>query len=130
MRGLIAHLLVATGSALLEAAGRLRGDVSRAPADVERGRAKLGDLTVAAQREAIKARDRATRIALESTGDGVLVVSPDERISYLNGNAQALVARGRNLIGTPFWEAFPEIVGGNFWGALRRCKTDGRPDSA
>ena len=130
LRGLIARLLPATGSALRQAAGRLRGHLSQAPTRIERGRAEPSDLTVAAHPEAINARDRAMRIALESTGDGVLVLSPDERISYLNGHAQALIAHGRNLIGTPFWEVFPEIVGGKFWDALRRCKTGRRPDGA
>ncbi|WP_158258334.1 PAS domain-containing sensor histidine kinase [Rhodopila globiformis] len=130
MKSLTARLLRAAGSALLAAARRLQADATGPPPGLAHGWAEPGNPATAPDPATAKAREHAMRIALESTGDSVLVLSADERIVYLNRRARAQIADGRNLIGVPFWTTFPDIVGGAFWTALQRCKADRQPNSA
>lgn len=74
--------------------------------------------------------ETAMRHALESTSDGLLVLTANWRIELMNHNAMAMIAEGRNLTGQNIWEAFPEAVGGPFWKAYHRCMSARVPTQA
>jgi PAS domain S-box-containing protein len=72
-----------------------------------------------------EARFEATDI-LESIGDAFFALDTEWRFIYLNENAEPLVNRTRaELLGMSIWDAFPEIVGGNFEVEYRRAIRDG-----
>ena len=79
---------------------------------------------------ALEARERALRTALESTGDGVVVLDRCWRFTYLNANAKALIGRGRDLLGQVVWEVFPGLEGTVFADAYRAAMEQGQPTHA
>lgn len=70
------------------------------------------------------------RRVIDSTSDGVFVLSPDWRIELMNGMATAAMTGERDVTGLNFWEVYPEIIGGAFWHAYRRCMTERIPTEA
>lgn len=57
--------------------------------------------------------DQLTQL-LESTTDGVTLLDRDWRIAYINSYANELIAPGRSLVGTYFWDLFPQDIHGPF----------------
>ncbi len=109
--------------------------VSSAPIRDDKGEIVLGvtvvqgvDDHIRMETELRETRDRLFRV-LESTTDCVLVIGRDWRILYLNARAKALVSGGRDLIGTPFWEAYPGGEGSIFWQRYHEAMETGRPDA-
>jgi PAS domain S-box-containing protein len=71
-------------------------------------------------RHASAARQRELAAVLEATGDGVLALDTNWRVSVVNRRAASAMARGRDLRGLVFWDAFPELPGSPFAAAFRR----------
>ncbi|TCZ66002.1 hybrid sensor histidine kinase/response regulator [Roseicella aquatilis] len=112
---------------LQEAPGR-RGTLIGAVTDVT-GLAAEGDGQRDGQR-AIEQSEGRLRAALESTTDSVFLLSADWRFTFLNRQAIAQIAGGRELVGQVVWDAFPEAVGGTLWQAYRRCMAERVPVEA
>lgn len=51
---------------------------------------------------------------LDSTTDGVLMLDPEWRITYLNSRAKTVVRRGDDILGCNLWEAFPHALASKF----------------
>ncbi len=116
--GRLSHLLV-TAAPVRDAAGKILLGVTVAQNIDDRVRIET---------ELRETRDRLFRV-LESTTDCVLVIGRDWRILYMNERAQALVGEGRDLIGTPFWEAYPGREGSIFWQRYHKAMDTGKPDA-
>ncbi|HEY4357897.1 MAG TPA: ATP-binding protein [Acidobacteriaceae bacterium] len=58
---------------------------------------------------------------LESTTDGVTLLDRDWRFTYINRNANDLMAPGRQLIGTSFWDLVPNGLGSTFQQRYKRA---------
>jgi two-component sensor histidine kinase len=108
-------------------------------ADLIRDRSGVPALAVAtfqdvtAEREAERARaalERRLARVLEATTDSVFVVDAGWRLTFLNGNARAQIAGGRELVGMSLWEAFPEAIGSPFWASYHECMASRRPTVA
>lgn len=63
---------------------------------------------------------------LESTSDGVALLDREWRFTYINRYANELVAPGRNLVGTWFWEIFPGYMGSIFHQRYSEAMDEGR----
>ena len=63
---------------------------------------------------------------LESTSDGVALLDRNWRFTYINAYANQLVAPGRQLIGTGFWDLFPGDENGVFHRRYREAMDEGR----
>jgi diguanylate cyclase (GGDEF)-like protein/PAS domain S-box-containing protein len=50
-----------------------------------------------------------TKLILESTTDDVFLLDKEWNFTYINEKANSHMARGRNLLGRNFWEAFPYL---------------------
>jgi signal transduction histidine kinase/CheY-like chemotaxis protein len=70
------------------------------------------------------------RRVIDSTSDGVFVLSPDWRIELMNGIATNSMNAERDVTGQNFWEVYPAIVGGAFWRAYHLCMTERVPTEA
>ncbi len=79
----------------------------------------------AASDAALKESDARSRQILERTSDAVFVLDRNWRFSYLNGNAVALIADRRDLLGKNVWEEFPDAVGTEFWRQYHRVMEEG-----
>jgi signal transduction histidine kinase/ActR/RegA family two-component response regulator len=108
---------------LLRTAERWRTGDLAARTGWRRDRSEFGSLGAAFDDMAasLEARERALRIALESTTDNVIVVDRGWRIRFLNANARAMLTPDRDVLGQVLWEAFPAIVQTQFGIALRRA---------
>ena len=86
---------------LLDVADRWRTGDFTARTGLRPDRSEFGRLAAAFDRMAVaqEARERALRIALESTTDNVIVLDRSWRITYLNARARAQVAPGRDVLG-------------------------------
>jgi PAS domain S-box-containing protein len=80
-----------------------------------------------AKEEAEEAAARITMI-FESTTDGVLIVDPEWRVSYLNQSAKSRVGAELDLIGRNLSDAFPGTLAVEF-NRVREAMTDRRPVS-
>jgi len=74
---------------------------------------------------AIRASENYAREILERTSDSVFLLDRDWNFTYLNPNAAAQIAGGRELVGKNIWTEFPEAVGTNFWRQYRRVMLEG-----
>lgn len=75
---------------------------------------------------ALEERERALATALESTTDNILVMGKDDRISYVNGNAKALLG-DRVAVGYLFWDVLPSWRDGEIEAAYRTAKANRQP---
>ncbi len=73
---------------------------------------------VEAARHGAETAERATRRAserlhevLESTSDSIFALDRDWRFVYMNQHARNRIAGGHDLVGTVYWEVFPEWCG-------------------
>jgi len=108
----------------------LKSDLKQRIAELERANAELLDLRVAAEMSAARSaedRDRLSSV-LESTGDGVVVLDREWRITYANRRALPF-AEGRKIIGESLWELFPEMVGSALEQNYRRAVAEQKPVS-
>lgn len=72
-----------------------------------------------------EAGDRASEI-LESIGDAFFALDRDWRFTYVNAQAEHLLARQRDsLMGRSVWDEFPEAVGSPFEQQYRRAMLEG-----
>ena len=63
---------------------------------------------------------------LESIGDGFIALDADWRLTYVNGQAEDALRRGReDLLGQNVWEAFPEAKGTVFDEMFHQCAETG-----
>ncbi|MBR1121328.1 response regulator [Bradyrhizobium lablabi] len=77
------------------------------------------------------AEETAARITtvFESTTDSVIIVDRNLRISYLNARARTQIAEGRDLVGAPFGEAFPDDPEKEIFRRCREGMSDQHPVS-
>jgi PAS domain S-box-containing protein len=124
----------------LVARGRTLGAISFVAAESGR-RYEAGDLVFARQladraaqavdnarlyREAERAREQTQRI-LASITDAFFALDGEWRFTYLNDEAEHLLARGRGeLLGRSVWDEFPEAVGSTFWEQYHRAAREQR----
>ncbi len=74
-----------------------------------------------AQHTAVELADRLTT-TLRSITDAILVMDTDWRFTFVNPEAERLVARSADeLLGQRIWSAFPEVIGSRFEHAYRRA---------
>jgi len=64
---------------------------------------------------------------LEGTTDCAVLVDDNWKLTFLNANADATIGRGRNLVGSTIWEAFPQAVRTRAWEQLHRAAVDRHP---
>ncbi len=65
---------------------------------------------------------------LETSPDAIFTLDTCWRFTYLNAQAQTLLqAENRTLLGTIFWEAFPQVLGSPFEEQYRRAMISGIP---
>ena len=102
--------------------GEAPGSIFGVTTDITERRATR-DLLLERQR-ASEESEAQIRAILESTVDGVFVLSADWRFTFLNARAVALISGGRDLLGQMVWEVFPEAVGGPLWQAYQRCMVE------
>jgi PAS domain S-box-containing protein len=89
----------------------------------QRLKAAVGDL----RRQGEHLRQQGLRLTamLEATTDAVFLLDRNWRFTFLNGHAQSLIGRDRDLLGTNVWEMFPEAVGKEFWVQYQRAMNEG-----
>jgi PAS domain S-box-containing protein len=97
---------------LLEAAANWRSGALDARTRLPKDKSEFGRLGIAFDEmaEALEARERALRAALESTTDYVMVIDGHWRFTYLNKHARDFLG-GRDLIGQLFWNISPRLGG-------------------
>lgn len=62
---------------------------------------------------------------LENTTDGFFALDQDWRFTYLNPEAEVLLARGRDeLIGAELWDEIPDLIGSLFEANYRKVMTE------
>jgi PAS domain S-box-containing protein len=123
------------------AAAAGRGEVP-APPDAPSGLRELDAAIAALGAAAAERREResegaalAARLALvlESTTDSIVMVDGAWCVTYVNGRARQMLARGGGpgslLLGTRLWDAFPASLGGPFEAAWRRAMRERLPQS-
>ena len=117
---------------LFQTADRWRTGDLAARAGLPDDGSEFGRLATAFDRMAatLEARERALRMALESTTEGVIVLDRCWRFSFLNGHAKALIGRGRDLLGQVVWEVFPGLAGTSFGNAYRAAMEQNVPTRA
>jgi PAS domain S-box-containing protein len=72
---------------------------------------------------------RTTRI-LESMAAGLLSVDKQWRIVYLNAEAERILGRARqDLVGSNYWQVFPNSVGSEFEPVYRRAMASGQAET-
>ncbi len=92
-------------------------ELRQAAAEIER----LAGMEV---RAAERAREQTQRI-LESITDAFFALDRAWRFTYLNDEAEHLLARTRGeLLGKSVWDEFPEAVGSPFWEQYRRAAAE------
>jgi len=65
---------------------------------------------------------------LERVTDGIVALDADFQFTYLNGRAEEILDSDREaLLGTPVWDAFPEIVGTVAEDRIREAMRSQRP---
>jgi signal transduction histidine kinase len=79
----------------------------------------------ASSEAAIRASQNYAQEILERTTDSVFQLDRDWQFIYLNPNAAALIAPGRELVGKNIWTEFPEAVGTDFWRQYHRVMLEG-----
>ncbi len=114
---------------LLDVADRWRGGDFTARTGLRPDRSEFGRLAAAFDRMAVaqEVRERALRMALESTTDNVIVLDRSWRITYLNARAREQVAPGRDVLGQVYWDAFPGAAESPFGQAYRAAMERGVP---
>lgn len=129
-----ANLMNDLGVSSLSEAIRLAIDADLAPLEEESPRERSGEPVRSAARREVPVRERPLEPVpqpvldvLEGTLDGAILLDRDWRIVYLNHNAVATVARGRDLIGRNFWETFPLATTTKAWDKFHRTANDGEP---
>ncbi|HEX4066973.1 MAG TPA: ATP-binding protein [Acidobacteriaceae bacterium] len=85
---------------------------------------KIADLRATADR-AVRSHEARAREVLTRTTDAVFMLDREWRFSFLNDNAAALIAGGRDLLGRNLWEEFPDAMGREFWRQYHRAMTEG-----
>jgi PAS domain S-box-containing protein len=96
----------------------------------------LGAGVAAAMHRANRARHAAERgrrelaAVLEATGEAVLALDPDWRITFVNRRAAATIAGGRAIHGLSLQEAFPAFAGTAIEAACRRTMQIREPAAA
>ena len=110
-------------SALVEAAESWGTGDYRARVGLPDDRSEFGVLARAfdAMAEALERREKERDVAedtarkmaavLESSTDGICEIDRDWCISFINSRASAFIGPGREAVGTPLFEAFPEAAG-------------------
>ena len=78
----------------------------------ERLKAAVSDLRQ--QSEHIRQQGMRLTAMLEATTDAVFLLDRQWTFTFLNGHAQTLLARERDLLGANLWDVFPETVGKGF----------------
>gem|GEM_PF-1853444 len=94
------------------------------PEDPVRILGSLVDVTARRSAERMVERDRAVRLALESTGESVFTVAPDWRLTFLSGRAVTLFGQGRELVGELLWDVLPGEPGEGLRAACERCMAE------
>lgn len=77
--------------------------------------------------QAVLSAEQRSAAILESTTDSVFEVDRDWRITFINGRARHLLARGRDLSGSILWEEYPEARDTPFWTNYQRAMTEQVP---
>ena len=108
----------------------MKGDLKQRIAELERANAELHDLRIAAERSAARSVEDREQLSsvLESTGDGVVVLDREWRITYANRRALPF-AEGREIIGKNLWEFLPDLKGSALEQCYRRAMIDQKPVS-
>jgi signal transduction histidine kinase/ActR/RegA family two-component response regulator len=114
---------------LLQITNRWRNGDLTARTGLYKDGSEFGRLAIAfdAMAEAQEARDRSLRMALESTTDGVIVLSRSWRFTYLNKRAEAKIAHGRDLVGLEVWNECPWLEDSAVGRGLRQAMQSGAP---
>lgn len=113
---------------LLDAAARWRSGALSVRTTLRKDNSEFGRLATAFDEmaEALEARERVARTALESTTDAVMVVDRDWRFTYLNRHARDITV-GRELVGQPFWDRFSHLEASDFAEMCRTVMATGQP---
>jgi PAS domain S-box-containing protein len=122
------HLIRRPVAQLLDAAANWRAGALAVRTNLRKDDSEFGRLATAfdGMAAALEAREQALRMALESTTDAVIAVDKTWRLTYLNQHAWALTD-GRDLLGQPFWGAFPDLEQPEFVDACRTAMSSGWP---
>jgi len=122
------------GVSSLSEAVRIAIDADLAPLEGESPREQPPEPVRSVARREAPARERPIEPVpqpvvdvLEGTLDGAILLDRDWRIVYLNANAVATIARGRDLIGRNIWETFPLAAATKAWDNFHRTAADGEP---
>ena len=85
------------------------------------------DVTVRKRAEAqVRAQEQRTRTILESITDAFCALDREWRFTYVNRQAEVLLARSREeLLGQDHWEVYPDILGTELEHAYRRAIAEG-----
>ncbi|SNT37724.1 PAS domain S-box-containing protein/diguanylate cyclase (GGDEF) domain-containing protein [Granulicella rosea] len=73
--------------------------------------------------EALRTANR-VRMLLEATTDCVFVLGADWVFTFINKSAIEMIAQGRDLIGSNFWDSFPTVLGSEVEEHYRRAIRD------
>ena len=83
-----------------------------------------------AARVAAQAAEESIRQILESISDPMFILDRNWRVSYVNQEGAALLARSpEELAGQDLWRLFPEAVGTTFYREYHRARAEGVPTS-
>nr|WP_294517285.1 ATP-binding protein [uncultured Rhodopila sp.] len=112
---------------LLRITNRWRSGDLTARTGLQKDGSEFGRLAIAfdAMAEAQEARDRALRMALESTTDGVIVLDRSWRFTFLNRRAAMNIAHGRDMVGLTAWEECPWLADSTVGRGLRSAMQSG-----
>ena len=127
--GLLGNRLIRRPVArLLQVAERWQGGDLTARTGMAPDAGEFGRVAAQFERmaEALEARERALKTALDSTTDAVLSVDRDWRVTYLNRRALA-VNDGVSTVGKVIWEAYPRLVGSPWEEAFRAAMRSDAP---
>ena len=117
------------GDYQVRAGVRTHSELGRLGEAFDRMAEALGDRERLLEEKAQRARHAAALLtdALESTTDCVFMLDREWRVSYLNRHAERMMAgRGPHLVGTCFWDIFPESRGSIFERNYGRVMEEGQ----
>ena len=78
-------------------------------------------------RESLRVSEARLAVVLDRIDDGLMVLSSDYRIVYLNKAGQELLSVGGDLIGRDIWDAFPESANSVFRSKYEEAVRSGSP---
>ncbi|CAH2604540.1 Histidine kinase [Rhodovastum atsumiense] len=122
------HLVRRPVGRLLDAAAAWRSGALSTRTGLAAGASEFRRLAIAFDdmAAALEGRERALRIALESTTDSVFVLDHDWHFSFLNARAAEQLGGG-DLLGRNLWEIFPKAAETPLWSTFHDAVAHRRP---